>query len=219
MSSSPAPSGVSSSMGRRAFLGRSAMVGVAAWAVPSVVSMDPVAAAVGSCVTGMTVYEFTSGLEGWTIQNNDGPGSHGHWKHNSEGSRDGGSLHYGRGTGGNYRTGNSRHSGRVYSPQIEIPSSATNTAKFTVWREVEPRSGYDVLRLRIIGSSTQILYEVYSGTNTSGFEAQTITIPSSFNGQTVRFQFDFDTVDKSFNDYEGVYVGRFEVTGCPPAGA
>jgi len=213
-----APSTASSTMGRRAFLGRSAAAGAAVWAVPTVISMDPVAAAVGSC-SGVSVCEFTSGLEGWTIDNSYGSGVNGLWNHNTEASRDGGSLHYGRGTGGNYRTGNSRNTGRVLSPDFDIPSTGTNTVKFTVWREVETQDpGYDRFRLRIIGSSTTVLYEVSSIGDTSGFESHTITIPSSFNGQTVQFQFDFDTRDGLYNNHEGVYVGRFEVTACPPPG-
>ena len=206
-------------MGRRAFLGRTAAAGAAAWAVPTVISMDPVAAAVGSC-SGVSVCEFTGGLEGWTIDNSWGSGTTGLWKHNSEASRDGGSLHYGRGTSGNFETGNSRNSGRVYSPEFEIPSTGTNTVKFTVWREVEVEDpGYDRLRLRILGSPNRTLYQVSSIGDTSGFESHTITIPNRYNGDTVRFQFDFDTRDGNYNDYEGIYIGRFEVTACPPPGA
>ena len=189
------------------------------WAVPTVISVDPVAAAVGSC-SGTSVCEFTTGLEGWTIDNSYGSGINGLWNHNTEASRDGGSLHYGRGTGRNYRTGNSRNSGRVLSPDFVIPSTGVNTVVFTVWREVEAQDpGYDRFRFRIIGSSTSTLYTVSSIGNTSGFESHTITIPASFNGQTVQFQFDFDTRDGLYNNHEGVYVGRFEVTACPPAGA
>ncbi len=214
----PLPS-TTSTMGRRAFLGRTAAVGAAAWTVPSVISMDPVAAAVGSC-SGVSVCEFTSGLEGWTIDNSWGSGVNGLWNHNTEASRDGGSLHYGRGTSGNFQTGNSRNSGRVLSPDFEIPGTGPNTVKFTVWREVEVQDpGYDRFRLRILGSPNRTLYEVSSIGDTSGFEAYTITIPSSYNGQTVQFQFDFDTRDGLYNDHEGIYVGRFEVTACPPAGA
>lgn len=204
-------------MGRRAFLGRTAAAGAAVWAAPSVISMDPVAAAVGSC-SGVTVHEFTTGLDGWTIDNSWGSGVNGLWRHNNEASRDGGSLHYGRGTNGDFETGWSRSSGRVYSPEFEIPSSGTNTVRFSVWREVEIEDpGYDRLRLRILGSPSRTLYEVSSIGDTNGFETYTITIPSSYNGDTVRFQFDFDTRDGNYNDYEGIYIGRFEVTACPPA--
>lgn len=220
MTGVPAPSPTSHlSMGRRSFLSRTAAVGVAAWAVPTVLSTDPVAAATGSC-SGTSICEFTTGLEGWTIDNSWGSGTTGLWNHNTEGSRDGGSLHYGRGTGGNFETGNSRNSGAVTSPDFEIPSTGTNTVKFTVWREVEVQDpGYDRLRLRILGSPNQTLYNVSSIGDTSGFETHTITIPSSYNGDTVSFRFDFDTRDGNYNEHEGIYIGRFEVTACPPAGA
>ena len=206
-------------MGRRAFVARSAAAGVAAWAVPTVLAMDPVAAATGSC-NGLSVCEFTTGLEGWTIDNSWGSGTTGLWGHNSEASRDGGSLHYGRGTNRNYRTGNNRNSGAVQSPQFEIPAAGPNTVTFSVWREVEQQDpGYDRFRLLILGTTTQVLYQVSSIGNTVGFETYTITVPSTYNGQTVRFQFDFDTRDGQYNRHEGIYVGRFQVTACQPAGA
>ncbi len=49
-----------------------------------------------------------------------------------------------------------------------------------------------------------------------GFETEVHHIPTSFNDQVVRFQFDFDTRDGLYNQHEGVYIGRFEVTACPP---
>jgi hypothetical protein len=206
-------------MGRRAFLGRSAAAGVAVWTVPTVLSMDPVAAATGSCA-GLSVCEFTGGLEGWTIDNAWGSGVNGLWNHNTEASRDGGSLHYGRGTSGNYVTGSSRNSGRVYSPEFEIPSTGGSTVRFTVWREVESQdNGYDRLRLRMIGPPNAALYSVSSIGNTNGFETHTVSVPNGARGRTIRFQFDFDTRDGLYNDQEGVYIGRFEVTACPPAGA
>lgn len=213
----PSPS-TTSTMGRRAFLGRTAAVGAAAWAVPTVVSMDPVAAAAGSC-SGVSVCEFTSGLEGWTIDNSWGDGVDGLWNHNTESVRDGGSLHYGRGTAGNYRTGNSRNSGRVYSPEFTMDGAGPNSITFSVWRQVEAeKKGNDRLSLRILGPQNSLLYSVASTGDTSGFENHIITLPSSANGRTWRFQFEFDTRDGQNNDYEGVYIGRVQVTGCPTVG-
>lgn len=212
-----APSMTTGSMGRRAFVGRTAAAGAAAWVAPSILTSDRIAAATGSCTGGVSVCEFTSGLDGWTIDNSWGSGITGLWKHNTEASRGAGSLHYGRGTTGDYRTGNNRNSGRVRSPEFQIPLTGPNQVEFTVWREVESQdAGYDRLRLRIIGSSSQTLYSASSIGNTSGFETETWAIPASFNDQVVRFQFDFDTRDGLYNRHEGIYIGRFEVTACPP---
>jgi hypothetical protein len=204
-----------STMGRRAFLGRTASVGALAWAAPTVISMDPVAAATGSC-SGITVHEFATGLEGWTIDNEWGGGVTGLWNHNTEASRDGGSLHYGRGTGGTFQTGSSRSSGRVYSPEFEMGGSGPHTIKFAVWRQVETeKKGNDRLSLRILGPPNAMLYSVASTGDTDGFEHHTITLPNSVKGRTLRFQFEFDTRDGNNNDYEGIYLGRFEITACP----
>ena len=219
MTGARAPSPVTpSTMGRRTFLGRTAAAGAAVWAVPTVISMDPVSAAVGSC-SGISVCEFTNGLEGWTIDNEWGGGVAGLWNHNTEATRDGGSLHYGRGTAGTYQTGSSRNSGRVYSPEFEMSSTGPNTIKFTVWRQVEgEKKGNDRLSLRTLGPQNSLLYSVASTGDTSGFESYTITLPNSTNGRTLRFQFEFDTRNGSNNDYEGIYIGRFEITACPTVG-
>ena len=106
----------------------------------------------------------------------------------------------------------------MLSPEFDLPtpSSGFNSVTFTVWREVEVQDpGYDRFRLRLLGSPNRTLYSVASIGNTSGFETHTVTIPSSYDGDTVRFQFDFDTRDGLYNDHEGVYVGRFQVTACP----
>jgi hypothetical protein len=208
----------STTMGRRAFLGRTVAVGAAIWSAPTVISMDPVAAAVGSC-SGTSVHEFTTGLDGWTIDNEWGGGVTGLWNHNTEATRDGGSLHYGRGTAGTYQTGASRNSGRVYSPAFEMGSTGPHTIKFTVWRQVEAaKKGNDRLSLRILGPPNAMLYSVASTGDTSGFESHTITLPNSVRGRTLQFQFEFDTRDGNNNGYEGIYIGRFEINACPTVG-
>ena len=212
------PSPNPSTMGRRAFLGRTTAAAAAVWAAPTVTSMEPVAAAVGSCA-GVTVHEFTSGLEGWTIDNDWGDGVTGLWNHNTEAARDGGSLHYGRGTGGTYQTGSSRSSGRVFSPEFDMPGTGPHTIKFSLWRRVEvQKKNNDRLTLRILGPPNAMLYSVASTGDTNGFEHHTITLPNSVNGRTLRFQFEFDTRDGNNNDFEGVYIGRFEITACPRVG-
>ena len=213
-----APSPAPKPMGRRAFLGRTTAVAAAGWAAPTVISRAPVAAATRSC-SGITVHEFASGLDGWTIDNDWGDGVTGLWKHNTEASRDGGSLHYGRGTGGTYQTGSSRSSGRVYSPEFVMPGAGPHTIKFSLWRKVEvSKRGNDRLSLRILGPPNALLYSVASTGDTNGFEHHTITLPNSVNGRTLRFQFEFDTRDGNNNAYEGVYLGRFEITACPKVG-
>ncbi|MEQ8842452.1 MAG: hypothetical protein RIB98_15825 [Acidimicrobiales bacterium] len=205
-------------MDRRSFVGRTVAVGAAVWAAPSVISMEPVAAAVGSCA-GVSVHEFSSGLDGWTIDNEWGDGVNGLWNHNVDAGRDGGSLHYGRGVGGTYRTGSSRNSGRVYSPEFLMPATGPFVLKFTLWRQVETvKNGSDRLTLRILGPPNASLYSVSSVGDTSGFENHTITLPNGVKGRTIRLQFEFDTRDGKNNDHEGIYIGRFELNACPPPG-
>lgn len=206
-----------SSMGRRNFLGRTVAASAAMWAAPTVLSSPPVAAAAGSC-SSISVFEFTGGLEGWKRFNNWPQGADGLWGHNSEESRDGGSLHYGRGTSGDYVTAG-RNSGRVRSPQFDIPVTGSNRITFTVFREVDNRAteDFDVLTLSTQGGGpSEVLWSAGSDGGTGGvFESHTVPIPTKFNGSSMRFQFAFDTVDDLSNNHEGIYIGRFEVSACP----
>ena len=120
---------------RRAVVGRTAGVSVAVWAAPAVFTSDRLAAATGSCISSTSTCEFSTGLEGWTIDNTFGPGVNGLWNHSTD--RDSGALHYGRGIGGNYRTGNNRNSGAVTSGSFDLPSTGPLTVTFTVFRDVE----------------------------------------------------------------------------------
>ena len=197
-------------------------MGAVAWTAPSVLSTTPVAAATGSCAGGTTICEFATGLDGWVIDNGFGPGRNGLWTHNTEASRDGGSLHYGRGASGTYRVGNNRSSGAVTSPLYVMPSSGANRVAFTVFREVETwtNDNYDILRLSILGPTNQVLWSAGSDGGTGGlFETHNVAIPASFDGQDVAFRFDFDTVDGLYNNFEGIYIGRFYVTACDVPGS
>ncbi len=215
---------VDHTLDRRAFVRRTAAASATAWVAPSIISTTPVAAAVGSCVSGVSLCDFSTGLDGWVIDNNFGPGRPGLWTHNAEASRGSGSLHYGRGTSGNYRTRNRRNSGAITSPSFDMPASGSNTVRFSVFREVEtwPTSVFDVLRLSILGTATnQVLWSAGSDGGTGGvFVTITVNLPATFDGDTVQFRFDFDTVDGLYNNFEGIYIDWFEVTACPtvPAG-
>jgi len=194
---------------------RTALVGAAAWAVPSIISTDPVAAAAGSCVAGGSTFDFATGLQGWTIDNAFGPGQTGLW--NASLDRGGGALHYGRGMGGNYRTGNKSNSGAVTSPSFVIPATGVTTVVFDVFRDVENwyDSSYDVLRFSVVGASNAVLWQAGSDGGTGGvFQTITVTVPTSFNSSTVSFRFDFDTRDGIYNTFEGIYVSRFHVGAC-----
>ena len=196
---------------------------VAVWAAPAVFTSDRLAAATGSCISSTSTCEFSTGLEGWTIDNTFGPGVNGLWNHSTD--RDSGALHYGRGIGGNYRTGNNRNSGAVTSGSFDLPSTGPLTVTFTVFRDVETwtNNNYDVLRFSILGSvSNQTLWSAGSDGGTGGvFQTINVAIPAAFLGDTVQFRFDFDTVDGLFNNFEGIYIGRIVVPACPtpPAAA
>ncbi|MEZ5168653.1 MAG: hypothetical protein R2695_20040 [Acidimicrobiales bacterium] len=59
------------------------------------------------------------------------------------------------------------------------------------------------------GGPSQVLYQDGSDGGTGGvFQTVTVVIPASFNGATMRFRFEFDTVDGAYNNFEGIYIGR-----------
>lgn len=199
---------------RRALLKKGAAVAGVAWTAPVVLSWtDPVAAAVGSG-GGFYTYCFDDAgdPEGWTMN--------GLWNISSSRSLSPSfSLHYGRGTGSNYATGNNRNFGSATSPSFVVPTTGSTLVEFDVWREVEsyPSGNWDQLQLSILPSGTT-LYSVARDGGTGGlWEHITVDI-GGFAGTTAQLVFTFDTFDGNFNNFEGIYIDNIVVPGATPPG-
>ena len=174
---------------------------------------EPVAAATGS-ISGIAFWCFDSATtEGWTIDNSAGAGR-GLWQlDNGRSVSPSYSLHFGKGVGGNYRTGR-RTAGTVTSPTITLAPEGTVELEFDVWREVEtyPDGEWDEFAVTIASSgSSTVVYSRASDGGTNGVFEHVVIDVSAWAGQSVEIVLSFDSKDRNFNRYEGVWVDNITV--------
>lgn len=209
----------SSLSSRRSLLKKSAVAGGLAWTAPVVLSFDePVAAATGS-ISGVAFWCFDSATtEGWSIDNSAGAGR-GLWQvDNGRSVSPSYSLHYGRGLGGDYHTGRHRNAGTATSPTVTLPSDGTIELEFDVWREVEtyPSGTWDEFAVTIVsnGSSSTVYSRASDGGTNGVFEHVVIDL-SAWAGASIEIVLSFDTKDRNFNRFEGVWVDNITVPVAP----
>lgn len=205
-----------------------AAAGGVAWTTPFIVDLGfkPAAAASGDNYT----WEFDGTLDGWTVTNPLGGSNPVIWSPSSGGVR--------YGTGSSYATGNSRNAGRLTSPTFEVPTSgAVLEVTFDITFEFEQDNNYDRLFLYWRqGASRSLLWAKASliglpGVSTytaSGWPVMTssgsvvgVTVNvASLAGQTGQLEFDFDTMDGSYNRYDGILIDNVSAPAtAPPSGA
>src|SRR5262249_18343370 len=114
-------------------------------------------AVLGGNITGalvpVTTYDFESGQQGWTINNNilGGGSLAGLWHLSTRRSRDPGhspvtSFYYGSEATGNYDTG-SRHAGAIVSPSFVTPFEASLSFKYFL--DTEGGTAFDQARVQV----------------------------------------------------------------------
>ncbi len=108
--------------------------------------------------------------------------------------------------------------GTVTSPLVTVPSSGTLVATFKAWIDTESSNFFDTVQLNVIPASglpVMVWEKTDSHMNFEEYEADI----SAFSGQTVQFQFAFDSSDTLMNDTEGVYIDDFSVEStCATSG-
>jgi len=196
---------------RRRILAAGAAATTGAWVAPSITRLDRVEAAQPSCL-----HNFDVSLSGWTIDNTFGTPKNGFWTTGTARTFSSpNSLHWGRNGGANgYSRGTNATSGAATSPSVTMPALGSLPVTFRIWRQVEhQRSNFDVLTLVVIGTTTTQLWQVASIASATpmvgSWTLVSVTVPAAYNGQSVRFRFDFTTVDGANNNFEGVYIDDF----------
>ena len=112
-------------------------------------------------------------------------------------------------------------SGKATSTPVALPPSAETHLSFSLFADVEAGASRDPLLVRVLGADgPHVVWDKQQlgAADYRRWVRQQVDL-SGFQGQTVRLQFDFDTVDTLANDGEGVYLDdvRVTTTCAPPA--
>ena len=170
----------------------------------------------GCCGNQVANYNFDSGtMEGWTVQDSLGLT----WQPSMTRSASPPySLYFGDPTKNppDYDTG--EHVGGVLvSPPIILPKSGTATLTFDLFLAVEADGGFDLFTVEVDGSGAPAFAwskAQLTSLPTTGFVPVSIDL-TPYMGQTVSIRFVFDSVDASFNTFEGAYLDNVLVdTTC-----
>ncbi len=158
-------------------------------------------------------------LEGMALTNSSGSPVLG-WQLRSGAVADSppGALYYGNPAKNNFDFGASQ--GVASTPPIAIPFTVLGpaTLNFNVWFDTEVGNGYDTLKVtgvQLDGSgagSVSNLWVKPQGVVLGSWQPITVQLPSTMTGQTMRFDFTFDTVDSVDNTGQGVYLDDINVT-------
>ncbi len=172
------------------------------------------------------VQDFESGAGGFTINNNTiGTGANAGLWHLStrRGSQTGHSpvtsFYYGSETGGTYETG-ARNGGSITSPVISLPAGASQLS-FNYVLQTEGNGSYDRAQVQISTNNFATFTTLLTSTSSaslplsSTWRAATASL-AAFAGQNVQIRWIFDTIDSSFNGYEGWYVDDVAIQPPPP---
>ncbi len=133
------------------------------------------------------------------------------------------SMWYGQDVTGNYDTGVHTVGSMTttITHAVSIPTSAVSvTLSFWSWEETEQSGpggcspppalcGFDRRELYISGTVTttwELLWSTRFTPTVEGQWHQVVADISGYRGQAVRLRFTFDSIDGSFNDYEGWYL-------------
>ena len=218
------------SLDRRTMLRRLSGTAVTVWAAPSVLGISKAGAmGLSGCVDTFDFDDAT--LQGWSA-NGSGQAS---WQVSSLQSNSGThSAYFGNPSRSNslhpivgapsYSSG--RSSGTITSPSTTV--AATDMVAFDVRLAIENSAAYDRFKMYILQGATRVqIWDKSQGgftvinhpqspgapwdlfTTFGAWTTQTVTIgnPSGINlANPVQFEFDFQTVDASYNRTEGIFL-------------
>ena len=98
----------------------------------------------------------------------------------------------------------------VKSPSVTLPGSGKLVARFNAWVDTEAGNSYDAFSLWVstpTGAESMVWEKIDTHASFEEIKADI----SQFAGQSVQFEFRFDSIDSIGNDTEGIYVDDFVV--------
>lgn len=165
----------------------------------------------------ITIFQdnMESGAGNWTIAGSNGVGGPALWhlsthRANSPST----AFYYGRPTTFNYDTG-ARNFGSITSAPISLVGVTGSALSFAHFLQTENLSPYDSARVQISVDNGATWTDIYvTSLSTNGMVTRTADL-STYDNNTIRLRFSFDTVDGLFNAFEGWVVDDVVVSGEP----
>ena len=182
--------------------------------VSGVAQLRPVTLVVQASVATVFLADFESGNQGFTYTADPDATSNLWHLSTRRSASPTHAQYYGQEATGNYDTG-ARNAGNLVSPAISLVGvSAPVTLSFNYFLQTEndASEGYDVALVQVSTNAGSSWITLGGLIDEASFVTASADI-SYCTGKTVIVQFNFDTGDGYFNDYEGWYVDDVTITG------
>ena len=138
-------------------------------------------------------------------------------------------LYYGNPTTKNYDTGPTSNNGSASGPVLILPAAVDVRMELWLWMATEGTPSVDQLTIRLLLVENGTVSKLPVIWTKAKLQQYATWVPvqvdlSAFAGSMVRISIDFNTVDGTFNEFEGVYIDDISVTStcqprtCTPAG-
>jgi len=111
----------------------------------------------------------------------------------------------------NYDIGDNQ--GSLISPPIDLTNITGSTLIFNHFLDTEENIRYDKALVKISDDNGLSFKDIFTRLTTNGVFVEEKLNISAFDGEIIQIQFSFDTVDGTFNNYEGWYVDDVRVEG------
>lgn len=159
--------------------------------------------------TKITIYNFESGLMGWTATNSDAKVG---WIASSRRPATGSqSLYYGDPAVGSFSTGATANKGTVLSPSIALSAGKKAGVRLWLYGDIEKGTFGDLITISVVesGKTTSLWTKPSTFVQKTWFEVSLDL--SSYAGKTIQLKIEFDTLDGFVNDGEGLFVDDISV--------
>ena len=153
-----------------------------------------------------------AGSANWVVAGSDGAGGPALWHLSSHrAASPTRAYYYGVEATLTYNTG-ARNQGSLTSIPIDLAGAQGSRLAFKYFLQKEASASYDLARVYVSNNGGLSWTLLGSPLTMVGSFTEASFSLSTYDGQTVRIRFDFDTVDSAYNAYEGFLVDDVSVT-------
>ncbi|MDP3979798.1 MAG: S8 family serine peptidase, partial [Chlamydiota bacterium] len=154
---------------------------------------------------------FENGAQGWTLDGDDGFGNGTLWHLSPHRySNPNTAFYYGIENSYDYDTGEVNY-GSIISPSINLKNSVSPILMFDHFLETEDWAPWDGATISISQNNGLVWTPLLTQYSTNG-KWETIEIDlSEYEGKTIKLKFSFDTVDHTYNYFEGWTVDNIRI--------